>query len=94
MVLDAPRLAMYGNEDFPTHTQPNGEQALPAPAVPPVRTIVLDRSPTPVRPQGEREAVRLAPSQAGPERLTLRDVGVAYAGKEAVRSVSLAIHQG
>jgi phosphate transport system ATP-binding protein len=94
MVLDAPRFAMNGSEDPPTHTQPNREEALPAPAVPPVRTIVLDRPPTPVRPQGEREAVRVAPSQAGPERLTLRDVGVAYAGKEAVRSVSLSIHQG
>jgi len=64
-------------------------------AVPPVRTIVLDRPPTPVRPVREREAVRApVPSTAGPERLTLRDVGISYAGKEAVRSVSLSIHQG
>jgi phosphate transport system ATP-binding protein len=62
--------------------------------VPPVRTIVLDRAPTPVRPVGERQAVRPAESIAGPERLSLRDVSVAYAGKEAVRSVSLSIHQG
>jgi len=64
-------------------------------AVPPVRTIVLDRPPTAVRPVREREAVRAPlPSTAGPERLTLRDVGISYAGKEAVRSVSLSIHQG
>ncbi len=62
-------------------------------AVPPVRTIVVDRAPTPVRPVRERHAVR-TPSTAGPERLSLRDVGVAYAGKEAVRSVSLSIAQG
>jgi phosphate transport system ATP-binding protein len=63
--------------------------------VPPVRTIVLDRPPTPVRPVREREAVRKgAPSTAGAERLTLREVGISYAGKEAVRSVSLSIHQG
>jgi len=64
------------------------------PPVPPVRTIVLDRPPAPVRPVREREAVRQLESLAGPERLTLRDVGVAYAGKEAVRSVSLSVHQG
>jgi phosphate transport system ATP-binding protein len=63
-------------------------------AVPPVRTIVLDRPPTPVRPQREREAVRAAPSTAGPERLSLRDVSVSYADNTAVRSVSLSIHQG
>jgi phosphate transport system ATP-binding protein len=62
--------------------------------VPPVRTIVLDRPPTPARPLRERAAVRVATSAAGPERLTLRDVTVAYAGKEAVRSVSLSVHQG
>ena len=54
------------------------------PAVPPVRTIVLDRAPTPVRPVREREAVRSVSSTAGPERLSLRDVSIAYAGKPAV----------
>jgi phosphate transport system ATP-binding protein len=63
-------------------------------AVPPVRTIVLDRPPTPVRPVREREAVRAVSSTSGPERLTLRDVSVSYAGKEAVNGVSLSIHQG
>jgi phosphate transport system ATP-binding protein len=62
--------------------------------VPPVRTIVLDRVPTPVRPQGEREAIRQASSAAGPERLSLRNVSISYADREAVKSVSLSIHQG
>jgi phosphate transport system ATP-binding protein len=63
-------------------------------AVPPVRTIVLDRAPTPVRPVREREAVRQPSSAAGPQRLSLHDVSISYAGKQAVRSVSLPIHQG
>jgi phosphate transport system ATP-binding protein len=63
-------------------------------AVPPVRTIVLDRVPTPARPVQEREAVRQAYATAGPERLSLRDVSISYSGKEAVKSVSLSIHQG
>ncbi len=63
-------------------------------AVPPVRTIVLDRAPSPVRPQRQREAVRPSPSGAGPERLSLRDVSVSYGDNEAVKSVSLSIHQG
>jgi len=67
---------------------PDGE------TVPPVRTIVLDRPPVPVRPREQRQAVRPARAAAGPERLTLRDVGVAYGSKEAVRDVSLSIHQG
>jgi phosphate transport system ATP-binding protein len=69
-------------------------QSLDHGTVPPVRTIVLDRPPTPVRPVREREAVRQTLPSTGPERLTLRDVSVAYGGKEAVRSVSLSIHQG
>src|SRR3984893_17993177 len=96
-LLDPPRLASNGREDLHRRT-PCSEDPPPlsqfVPAVRPVRTIVLNRAPTPVRPAGEREAVRLARSQAGPERLTLREVGVAYAGKEAVRAVSLSIHQG
>ncbi|HSZ13758.1 MAG TPA: phosphate ABC transporter ATP-binding protein [Solirubrobacteraceae bacterium] len=64
------------------------------PAVPPVRTIVLDRPPAPVRPVREREAVRPASATAGPERLSLRDVSISYAGKPAVKSVSLSVHQG
>jgi phosphate transport system ATP-binding protein len=80
-------------EPLPRVTQPS--EASPAPAaVPPVRTIVLDRAPSPVRPVQEREAVRPASSTSGPERLSLRDVSISYAGKPAVKSVSLSVHQG
>jgi phosphate transport system ATP-binding protein len=61
--------------------------------VPPVRTIVLDRPPEPVRPVEQREAVRSL-SATGPERLRLEDVSVHYGGQAAVRSASLSIHQG
>ena len=71
-------------------------------AVPPVRTIVLDRTPEPVRPPEQREALRPTATLAGPERLRLKDVSVSYGGAStlgrrganAVRSVSLSIHQG
>jgi phosphate transport system ATP-binding protein len=63
------------------------------PAVPPVRTIVVDRAPLPVLPPHEREAVRVAHS-SGPERLRLEDVSIGYGAKKAVKSVSLSIHQG
>jgi phosphate transport system ATP-binding protein len=73
---------------------PPAPAASPGPeAVPPVRTIVLDRAPEPVRPTTQREAVRRLDG-SGPERLRLEDVSVAYSAKEAVRSVSLSIHQG
>jgi phosphate transport system ATP-binding protein len=66
-----------------------------APAtVPPVRTIVLDRQPEAALPLTERRAVRHVHRVAGPERLVLDSVGIAYAGKQAVRDVSLSIHQG
>jgi len=43
----------------------------------------------------ERNPLRApAPSAAGPERLSLSDLSIAYAGKPAVKSVSLSIHQG
>src|SRR5271156_3040788 len=66
------------------------------PEVPPVRTIVLDRSPVPVPPPvRERNPLRRpSPSTAGPERLQLSDLSIAYSGKPAVKSVSLSIHQG
>jgi phosphate transport system ATP-binding protein len=76
------------------HAQPSRLAAAGHDAVPPVRTIVLDRTPTPARPVREREAVRRPSSAAGPERLSVRDVSIAYAGKQAVKSVSLSIHQG
>ncbi|HEX5851615.1 MAG TPA: ATP-binding cassette domain-containing protein, partial [Solirubrobacteraceae bacterium] len=62
--------------------------------VPPVRTIVLDRQPTPARAPREREAVRPLSSTAGPERLRLREVSVSFGAKQAVKSVSLSVHQG
>jgi phosphate transport system ATP-binding protein len=68
--------------------------ASPDAPVPPVRTIVLDRAPSPVLPPHERESVRLARASAGPERLRLEDVSIGYGSKRAVKSVSLSIHQG
>jgi phosphate transport system ATP-binding protein len=62
--------------------------------VPPVRTIVLDRPPTPVVPPQQREARRTLATVAGPERLSLREVSVYYGAKRAVSSVSMTIHQG
>jgi phosphate transport system ATP-binding protein len=72
------------------------ERTMPARSsryVPPVRTIVVDREPVPVVPQQDRGSLR-TPSSTGPERLHLDDVSVAYGPKQAVRSVSLTIHQG
>ncbi len=63
-------------------------------AVPPVRTIVLDRKPVAVRPPDERQAVRADQQAAGPQRIAVNSVGVSYAGKMAVRDVTLSIHQG
>jgi phosphate transport system ATP-binding protein len=62
-------------------------------AVPPVRTIVLDRAPQPVAPPDERDSIRLS-SAPGPKRLELENVSVSYGHKQAVNSVSLPIHQG
>jgi phosphate transport system ATP-binding protein len=84
MLLDPLTYAAHAHEDLPPKAAP----------VPPVRTIVLDRQPTPVRPPDEREAVRAAQSASGPERLRLEDVSISYGSNEAVKSVSLSIHQG
>src|SRR5450759_877018 len=65
----------------------------PAATVPPVRTIVVDRQPVPVAPPRERDAIRAA-SASGPERLRLQDVSIEYGTRQAVKSVSLSIHQG
>jgi len=81
------------SEPLESEAQPN-RQPVGEVAVPPVRTIVLDRPPTQARPVREREAVRRPSSTAGPERLSLRDVSVSYGGNAAVKSVSLSIHQG
>ena len=91
MVLDPPYLASEADEQ---PTQPR-IAAVGAPAtVPPVRTIVLDRSPVPAPPPSERVAVRPELGGAGPERLRLEDVSIDYGAKQAVKSVSLSIHQG
>jgi phosphate transport system ATP-binding protein len=100
MVLDPWNFEAERREPSPArdpltaHSEPTAEPPQGEPVVPPVRTIVLDRQPSPVRPVREREAVRRPSSAAGPERLSLRDVSISYAGKEAVKSVSLSIHQG
>jgi phosphate transport system ATP-binding protein len=64
-----------------------------ASAVPPIRTIVVDRPPVAVEPPTARETIR-AVAAAGPERLRLEGVSVGYGGQPAVKSVSLSIHQG
>jgi phosphate transport system ATP-binding protein len=68
----------------------DGERLVP----PPVRTIVLDRAPTAVRPPQQREAVRRALPAVGPERLAVREVSIQYGPTVAVKDVSLSIHQG
>jgi phosphate transport system ATP-binding protein len=93
MVLDPWSLKTGPREAIAAREPAAPSEATPS-AVPPVRTIVLDRTPSPARPQDQREAVRRPSSAAGPERLSLSDVGISYAGKEAVRKVSLSIHQG
>jgi phosphate transport system ATP-binding protein len=106
MLLDHLHLAMPDDPPAREHLIPEANQAEarqasaapaqdPAPhVVPPVRTIVVDRAPVPVTPPEQREAVRAAYSTAGPERLRLEDVSISYGPKEAVKSVSLSIHQG
>src|ERR1700694_4962242 len=83
MVLDPWSFATDGHEERPAAKAP----------VPPVRTIVVDRSPVAVLPPQERNALRAA-SAAGPERLSVQDVSIHYGAKQAVKSVSLSIHQG
>jgi len=82
--------------DPPEAPQPLPVVATASEEVPPVRTIVLDRPPAPVAPPlRERNPLREPMrSTAGPERLRLDGVGITYAGKPAVKSVSLSIHQG
>ena len=96
MLLDPLRLVRAQREDPPPreHVVPQAVQPAPPPLVPPVRTIVVDRPPVPVAPPREREAVRGSLSTAGPERLRLEGVSINYGAKEAVKSVSLSIHQG
>jgi phosphate transport system ATP-binding protein len=62
-------------------------------SVPPVRTIVVDRSPAPVVPPPARKSIRFS-QPTGLERFRLEEVSVHYGPKQAVKSVSLPIHQG
>jgi phosphate transport system ATP-binding protein len=65
------------------------------PLPPPIRRIALDAPPTVV--QGApppTEVLRHDRTAPGPERMRLEELTVAYAGKEAVKRVSLPIHQG
>jgi phosphate transport system ATP-binding protein len=96
MLLDRPNIAMDSYEQLPEREPRVVPAVAPegAPAVPPVRTIVLDRAPVPVAPPQQRDAIRAASSSAGPERLRLEDVSIDYGPKQAVKSVSLSIHQG
>jgi phosphate transport system ATP-binding protein len=101
MLLDPPNLQMgIDPDDLPSPDRARAEHGRPTargeapPTVPPVRTIVVDRSPVPVAPLQEREALRPVASAAGPERLRLEDVSIDYGAKQAVKSVSLSIHQG
>jgi phosphate transport system ATP-binding protein len=61
--------------------------------VPPVRTIVLDRAPAPARAPADRQSIRPL-AGAGPERLRVEDLSINFGAKEAVKGVSLSIHQG
>jgi phosphate transport system ATP-binding protein len=95
ILLDPPDLDMDSDEDLPERVLVStGERARQPGTVPPVRTIVVDRPPVPVAPPDEREAIRAVSSAAGPERLRLEDVSINYGAKQAVKSVSLSIHQG
>ncbi len=72
--------------------------------VPPIRRIRLDQPPTvvpapaggtgPAVPGMAGSATRHATTTAGAERMALEHLGVAYAGKPAVKDVSLSIRQG
>src|SRR5579862_7176248 len=51
------------------HLAPASSNGAQPSAVPPVRTIVVDRTPVPAAPLEERRAVRPASLTSGPERL-------------------------
>ncbi|HEX9481727.1 MAG TPA: phosphate ABC transporter ATP-binding protein [Solirubrobacteraceae bacterium] len=92
MLLDPPQLADDEHAERPLRIHAAPE---PVPAtVPPVRTIVLDRAPVPAPPPSERDSVRTSLAGAGPERLRLDEVSIDYGPKQAVKQVSLSIHQG
>ena len=62
MLLDPPSFAM--SDEIRALRRSRSPRARAAPsigAVPPVRTIVVDRAPEPVLPPAQRDAVRAAP---------------------------------
>jgi phosphate transport system ATP-binding protein len=64
---------------------------------PPIRKIVLDAPPTVVQPPpapANGSATHAPKPPSGPVRMTLEHLGVAYAGKPAVKDVSIRIRQG
>ena len=81
------------HRNSPLHAQRAHDGAL---EVPPVKRIVLDRHPTAIPPPAVEDdgALRRRPAVGGPERLRLQGVSVSYAGKAAVKDVSLSVHQG
>jgi len=91
--VSAVREASPRVRDVAPAPEPEPAPTAPARQVPPVRTIVLDRPPVAVVPPPEREAIRAA-SSTGPERMRLEEVSIDYGTKQAVRAVSLSIHQG
>jgi phosphate transport system ATP-binding protein len=93
-ILRRPLAAAPATPLSATHQAPAVHPAAASPlTVPPVRTIVLDRQPLPAPPPSERATIRTA-ATSGPERLRLEDVSIDYGEKQAVKSVSLSIHQG
>jgi phosphate transport system ATP-binding protein len=96
MLLDPERFVPDEEEKNLRDVSPDAEPvAGRVDVVPPVRTIVLDRPPAPAPPVTERDPLRDRDAQgAGPERLRLSQVSISYAGKPALKSVSLSIHQG
>jgi phosphate transport system ATP-binding protein len=96
MLLDPMRLRMDTERDFPQpepRITPVPPQAPDRVTVPPVKTIVLDRAPVPARAPADRATIRPS-AAAGPERLRIEDVSIDFGPKQAVKSVSLSIHQG
>ncbi len=95
LLLERPYTTMDAHEHNPEPPRPHIAPAPEPPAtVPPVRTIVLDREPVPASPPSERATVRALASTAGPERLTVESLSIDYGAKQAVKSVSMSIHQG
>jgi phosphate transport system ATP-binding protein len=92
MLLDPPEPAEGEHAERPRRIHAAPEPVRPT--VPPVRTIVLDRAPVAAPPPSERASVRTSLAGAGPERLRLDEVSIDYGPKQAVKQVSLSIHQG